>query len=520
MWILLAIAAILAIIGLSVWKTYHDNRNKQLGQNNAFPIPNGVRMALVGLAVAFIGLGTFNKIWFYAEPGYVYHVRTILGEERVVDDVGYSLYLFGRVNAWKKAMTVQADDHTVDGINAEGEASVASASLPPQNIMFLDQVDANAMATVRFRLPTDQETFLRMAHEYRTPENLLRVALIPAFLETLQATGSLMSAEDYYSGGRTEFITEFENQMQHGIYHVKREELASSSVKIQTAEADASNPEIQAEFGDQSKTVFVVTKQYGSDGQPLRKAQKFTLYGISVHEARITDMQPNDKFVERMQLKQKASADRAIAREQRIQEEEQRLLAVARGDREVAERQAAMKVEQIELTTKAETDKKQALIAANKQREQAEVEQIVLTTKAETAKKQALIEASKQREQAEIQRQTSEILLEKAKIDAESIRVAADAEAYQKREILSADNALAQKLDAEIEIQKVWADAYAKRQVPMYVFGGGASPEGTPVGGDSEVKAFMQLMTVDAAKRLNYDRGLQAANQTLPRGQQ
>ena len=480
MWILLALTTILVIVGLSVWKIQHSNRNKRLGEDNEFPVPDGVRLALTGLTVLFIGLGAFNKIWFYAEPGYIYHVRTILGQERVVDDVGYSLYLFGRKNAWKKAITVQADNNSADGINAEDEESAASVSLPPQNIMFLDQVDADAMATVRFRLPTDQETFLKMAHEYRTPENLLRVALTPAFLETLQATGSLMSAEDYYSGGRTEFINEFENQMQQGSYLVKREEVASSSVKIQTAEADASHPESQAEFGDQSRTVFIVKKQHGSDGQPLRKVQKFTLYGISVHEARITDMRPNDKFVERMQLKQKASADRAIAREQRIQEEEQRLLAVARGDREVAERQAAMKVEQIELTTKAETDKKQALIIAGKQREQ-----------------------------AEIQRQTSQILLEKAKVDAEAVRVAAEAEAYRKEKILMADNALAQKLDAEIEIQQVWADAYAKRQVPMYVFGSSAGPEGAPVGGDTEVKAFMQLMTVDAAKRLNYDRGLQ-----------
>ncbi|MCB1713760.1 MAG: hypothetical protein KDK05_01355 [Candidatus Competibacteraceae bacterium] len=509
MWILLALTTILVIVGLSVWKIQHSNRNKRLGEDNEFPVPDGVRLALTGLTVLFIGLGAFNKIWFYAEPGYIYHVRTILGQERVVDDVGYSLYLFGRKNAWKKAITVQADNNSADGINAEDEESAASVSLPPQNIMFLDQVDADAMATVRFRLPTDQETFLKMAHEYRTPENLLRVALTPAFLETLQATGSLMSAEDYYSGGRTEFINEFENQMQQGSYLVKREEVASSSVKIQTAEADASHPESQAEFGDQSRTVFIVKKQHGSDGQPLRKVQKFTLYGISVHEARITDMRPNDKFVERMQLKQKASADRAIAREQRIQEEEQRLLAVARGDREVAERQAAMKVEQIELTTKAETDKKQALIIAGKQREQAEVEQIVLTTKAETEKKQVLIAADKQREQAEIQRQTSQILLEKAKVDAEAVRVAAEAEAYRKEKILMADNALAQKLDAEIEIQQVWADAYAKRQVPMYVFGSSAGPEGAPVGGDTEVKAFMQLMTVDAAKRLNYDRGLQ-----------
>jgi regulator of protease activity HflC (stomatin/prohibitin superfamily) len=392
------------------------------------------------------------------------------------------MHLFGRKNAWKKAMTVLADNTTADGVNAEGEQSVASASLPPLNIMFLDQVDADAMATVRFRLPTDAETFLRMAHEYRTPENLLRVALIPAFQETLQATGSLMSAEDYYSGGRTEFISEFENQMQQGIYLVKREEIASPSAKKQTSEADASDPENQAEFGDRSKTVFVVRKQYGTDGQPLRKVQKFTLYGVGVHEARVTEMKPNEKFVERMQLKQKASADRAIAREQRIQEEEQRLLAVARGDREVAERQAMMKVDQIELTTKAETDKKQTLIAA-----------------------------SKQREQAEIQKQTSLVLLDKAKIDAEAVRVAAEAEAYKKEKILMADNALAQKLEAEIEIQKVWADAYAKRAVPQYVFGG--TDGETPTGGDTETTRFMQLMTVDAAKRLAYDRGVSETQQ-------
>ena len=84
-----------------------------------------------------------------------------------------------------------------------------------------------------------------------------------------------------------------------------------------------------------------------------------------------------------------------------------------------------------------------------------------------------------------------------------------DAEAYRKAKILTADNALAQKLDAEIEIQRIWADAFAKRAVPQYVFGGSAEG-GTPVGSDMEVKNFMQLMTLDAAKRLNYERSLQA----------
>ncbi len=167
---------------------------------------------------------------------------------------------------------------------------------------------------------------------------------------------------------------------------------------------------------------------------------------------------------------------RAIAREQKVQEEEQRLLAIARGDREVAERQAAMKVEQIEATTKAET-----------------------------RKKETVIEAERRRQEAEIQEETAKILLSKAKIDAEAVVVAAEAEAYKKEKILSADNALAQKLEAEIEIQRIWAEAFAKRAVPQNVFG--ASGE-TPVGSDMEVKNFMQLMTLDAAKRLNYERSL------------
>jgi hypothetical protein len=39
------------------------------------------------------------------------------------------------------------------------------------------------------------------------------------------------------------------------------------------------------------------------------------------------------------------------------------------------------------------------------------------------------------------------------------------------------------------------------------VFGSG-SGSGSPVGSDAEVKAFMQMLTLDAADRLNYNRTL------------
>lgn len=436
-------------------------------------LPKLISISLVAL-ILFIVIK--NSV-FYAEPGYVYHVRTITGGEHAVSDVGYQFYFFGRWNSWKRAMTVQAIEGGIAGISAEKESSDTSASLPVLNIMFLDQVDADAQATVRYSIPTDQEGFLKIAHEYRNPENLLRTALIPAFKETLQATASLMSAESYYSGGRTEFNTEFENQMGNGIYVVRREEQRESIKKNTRGTANAALRTDQQEYGDEVKISFVVKKLLDENGMPRRKAQKFTDFGVQVVDARVTDMRPNMRFVERMQLKQKASADRAIAREQRIQEEEQRLLAIARGEREVAERQAKAKVTQIQKTTDAETEK-----------------QLALT------------ESQKLKEQAEIQKQTAEINLKKARIEAETKRTLAEAEAYQKKVILEADNALAQKLEAEIEIQKLWADAFSKRNVPTNVFGSGAS--GSPTGSDSETKAFMQMLTLDAAKRLNYERNI------------
>ncbi len=451
------------------------------------PVPAFIVPLLGTFAGIMIIVGVFNKIFFYAEPGYIYHVRTITGEEKVVSDVGFNSYLFGRYNSWKRAMTVQASSllqknilgenitqGVKDAIEAEEDTASASAVLPPLNIIFLDQVDANIEATVRFSMPTDQEAFLKMAHEYRSPANLLRTALIPAFKETLQATGSLMTAEEYYSGGRTEFNSEFETQIALGLLVVRREEKMVSSKRVTKGSANVALGKEQQEYGDETKMIYVVKKILDEHGVPRRKKQKFTDYGVTVIDARVTNLVPNRKFVERMQLKQKASADRAIAREQRIQEEEQRLLAIAKGEREVAERQAKAKVIQIQRTTEAQTEK-----------------QLAIT------------HAEKQKAQAAIAKETAQINLEKARIEAETKQTLAEAEAYQKRVILEADDALAQKLDAEIKIQTIWAEAYAKRAVPTNVFG---TSDGTPSGRDDEASTFMKLLTLDAAERLNYRR--------------
>lgn len=493
-WIFLAVLCGIGVAGISIWRSSHNSSIRERASNrypsdeakveaviaqNPFPVPSAVNTVLYVAIAAFIGLGTFNNVFFYAEPGYKYHVRTILGQEKAVDDVGYNMHLFGRVNAWKKSMSIvakaQYDGVNEDNTEAEGENdNMTSSILGPVRTIFLDQVDSRISATARFMLPADEESFLKIARQYRSPDNLIRTTLLPAFRETLQANAALMGAEDYFAGKRTEFNIDFEEQLKNGLYLVKRREVVQQAPQnAGPATANATLETEQAKFGDDDKVVFVVEKILDSSGIPVRKEQSYSSLGITVVESRITDVVPNDKFNERMQLKQKASADRAIAREQRIQEEEQKLLAEAKGEREVAERKAAALVVQVEKTTDAETTKQLAITVANQQKESAEID-----------------------------KERSEILLEKARIDAQAVQVAADAEAYRKREVLKADNALAQKLDAWVAINKAYADAFAKRAVPATTFGG-ASGDGYANG--SDVKAFLDIMTVNAAKQLDVD---------------
>ena len=291
MWFFLAFLAACALTVLVVFGRKHAQRVESqiarqypdaseedieaLRQRNAFPVPGAVKNVLVGGIVLFMGAGLFNNVLFYAEPGYIYHVRTIFGQEKVVDDVGYNAHWFGRINQWKKAVSIVAKvnyaSHDEDNVSSEVDNVVASATLGPVRTIFLDQVDAQISATARFLLPSDEEAFLRIAREYRSPDNLLRTTLLPAFRETLQANAALMGAEDYFAGGRTQFNINFEDQLEQGLFLVERIEVVRETPTSGQASANATLETEQKEFGDDQQVVFKVEKIVDEAGVPLRK---------------------------------------------------------------------------------------------------------------------------------------------------------------------------------------------------------------------------------------------------------
>jgi regulator of protease activity HflC (stomatin/prohibitin superfamily) len=409
----------------------------------------------IPVLVAAVGFVSFNGVFFYNEAGFATHVRTIFGEEKIVDDVGYATKWFGRATPWKKALSVQSVLTEALEIDDSSDNDSLGATIEAFPIVFLGNVDAKVESSARFRLPSGEQ-FLKIAQEYRNPENFIKTALVPAIKETLQATASLMSADDFYAGARSEFAAEFENQLNDGLYLIKRKEVRGPRGHLPSQTAILQAGSEQGTFGDNSASQFITEKVMDSKGIPVRKQQQFRKYGVEVVEARITNVDPNPQYKQRMVKVQQALAELAVARQNRLKEEEEKLLVTARGEKEVEARRQETLRDQIERTTQAETEK-----------------------------------------------QTAELLRDKAAITADATKITADAEAYARKAVIEADGALQPKLDALVEINKVWAEAASQAPVPGVMMGGGGN--GASASRQDEIGQLMGILATKAARDLSLD---------------
>jgi regulator of protease activity HflC (stomatin/prohibitin superfamily) len=229
----------------------------------------------------------------------------------------------------------------------------------------------------------------------------------------------------------------------------------------------------QGNFGSNTGSQYVTEKVVDSKNIPIRKQQQFRKFGVEVVEARITNTDPNPQYKQRMVKVQQALAELAVARQNRLKEEEEKRLVTARGEKEVeAKRQETLR------------------------------DQIERTTQAETEKQLAVINAERERSRAEIEKQTAELLRDKAMTTAEATTITADAEAHAREATIKADGALQSKLDALVEINKVWAQAAAQAPVPSVTMGAGQS--GTTSRQD-ELSQFMSVLATKAARDLAID---------------
>ena len=418
---------------------------------------------VVGVLGVLIGL---NGAFDYNDAGFCQHIRTITGSESGECKTGWYYSGFGRTTAWPWAITIAHSNNT------EMEGSEVAG---PYRVRMADNWTGDVTQTTRFEIPQDNEQFLEMVRKLRSPERLIATTLRPAVVSSLDSIANLYTMEQYYAGGqRDQFKTEFRDALEKGRAQVKQITVNDGSRKPTVSKAAASDMIVAqdtSEVGDLNSRRMIMQKVV-VNGLEVREPHDYMEYGIRVASAILENLDPDDKFELQIQARKDAASRRIVAQEQRKEQEEQRLLAIQTGETNIAKKQAEAKVEQIQKTTDAETTKKLAIITAERMREEALV-----------------------------QKETAAINLDKARIDAQAKEVTADAAAYEKKALLEADGALKDKLEAMVAINRVWADAASKMNVPSTVMGGDGKTGNTI----NTTDAFMQMMMVKSAKDLQVD---------------
>jgi regulator of protease activity HflC (stomatin/prohibitin superfamily) len=296
---------------------------------------------------------------------------------------------------------------------------------------------ATISGSVRYDLPIDDANLIKIHSTFGSQE-ALETQLIKTNIEkAVYMTGPLMTSKESYAEKRNDLIFYIEDQASRGVYKTKQTEVK---------ELDA--------LTNEEKSVTKVEIVEKTPGQPIRQEESpIKSYGVRLYNISINGISYDDRVEKQIQTQQQAimNVQTAIANAKKA---EQDAITIAKqGEAEAAKAKWEQEVIKAKMVTQAEA----------------------------------------QRKVAELEVQTADLNKQRDIKEGEGI-------AAKKRLIMQADGALEQKIAAYQNVQKYWADAFAKytgNVVPQVQSGGGSNTNGA--------FNFMELMGAKAAKDLSLD---------------
>lgn len=312
-------------------------------------------------------------------------------------------------------------------------------------VRFVDGSICHISGTCRVQMPIIEEAVLDLVIKegYKSFLDLELKLILPVVRNSLRLTANLMNARESYAEKRTDFNYHAWEQIQNGLYE---------TIEEIRKEPDPISGELV------TRTYKIIKKK--KDGTPVHQINPMEGLGIALANFEIKKFVYDKTVVDQIATQQEA------------------LMAVATA------KTKAQEAEQNALTVEAQG--KASVMTAKYEKEEERVREVV------AAQKRLDVAVLEKRAAAETKQK--EILL-------------GQGEAERKRLVLAADGALRQKLDAMIEIQKLYADAWKVRPVPAWVWGSG-SPSG---GSDESFIGLIQVLTAKITKDLGLD-------MTIPRG--
>jgi len=347
---------------------------------------------------------------------------------------------FAKETPYPNQISVSHMDSLFDGSYALRDNTIEIGVI--KDVRFNDATTATISGITQYILPSGEKEMIEIHNAHRSPESFVQRRLAPYTIECLKSSAQLMSSEAHYSGGRAQMTQDYMDQLKNGSYllNIKNKYEFDSIERV-------------------NKRTYEVQIQTDKNGIKLRKFSSIKEYAVVVGDAQILDVDYERQVDVMLAKKISASTAASVSKQELMTAQQKQLTAEAQGKQKLVEIEYVQKQEQTKQVVQAQT----------------------------------LVELAKQ----DLIKQ--DIALQASAKEAAKIKTLADAEAYAKQRVMSADGALDKKIAAYTTVMQYWADAFGRYQgamVPTYMMGGNGSA------GNAGTN-FMQLMSMQAMKDLN-----------------
>lgn len=304
-------------------------------------------------------------------------------------------------------------------------------------VRFVDGSTAQISGTVRVTLPTNEKQAVSLVteHGYKSFEDLQYNLILKVVRNSLMLTANMMTARESYAEKRNDYVFWVWDQIQNGIY-----ETAEDTKEV-----------VDPVTGEKITKSFKIIKR-DQEGKAVRQPNALTGTGILVSNFEIKDIAYNEEVTKQIAEQQRATMAVATAKAEALKAEQDKLKIEAEGKAKVA--------------------------TAQYEQEQEKIKEVV--------------QAQKRLEVAKLDKESAELKKQKDILEGQG-------EAEKRKLIMSADGALEKKLQAWVEVNKVYATEFSKQKwSPEIQMGNSAS-------GGNMAQAMIEMLTAKTAKDLGLE---------------
>lgn len=380
-------------------------------------------------------------------------VQYLNGEIEIKESAGIYFAFFPKITEYDRNMAFEFTKDKSKGRPVDESTGVT----------FNDGGTAQIDVTLRVALPSDVKNKREFHRQFNGNTENIRSAIWSHLSSVIKSTGPVMSSSENQVSRKSEFQSLIQDQMNAGIYEMRRVERNSEQVD---------------DKGNAIK-IFATDIVKDTAGHPVvTQVSPLANLGIKVTQFSITATDYDEQTRKQFSLKKESFLQAEASKAQREAEIQSRLMVIEKGLRQGAEMAAASNLEKTKET-----------INAQKEKEVAETNAAKLLAVSEMTKKTAEVEANQKLEVAKLERmaaqETAQKVIELAK--AEKERISLGGALTEEKRVLAEISA---KRDIEVAI------ALAKVSVPSTVINSGSGANA----GDS---VNTNLMNMTLLKSMN-----------------